>query len=125
MKTTNSDQPEFQIFLVEKGVVNENDLRDIETMTNNTNVSLGMIALNHGLLTSLEVKRIMKAQAETGKKFGEAAVELEILDEDQLRALLAEQATINFDVGEILVMKGRLSAKKLEEERQAFARRHA
>ena len=90
-------------------------------MKSNTNVSLGMIALNHGLLTSVEIKHILEAQAGSGKKFGEVAVELEILDEGQLRELVAEQARINFDVGEILVMKGRLSAKKLEEERRAFA----
>jgi hypothetical protein len=113
------------MYLVEKGVVKENDLRDVETMKSSTNVSLGMIALNHGLLTSVEIKHILQAQAGTGRKFGEVAVDLTILDEDQLRRLLAEHARINFDVGEILVMKGRLSAKKLEEERRAFTRRHA
>jgi hypothetical protein len=45
---------------------------------------------------------------------------LELLDEDQLGDLLEEQARINFDVGELLVLKGVLSARQMEEERRAF-----
>ena len=48
---------------------------------------------------------------------------MELLDEDQLRELLDEQKKINFDAGEILVLKGLLSPDQLKKERLAFERR--
>ena len=63
----------------------------------------------------------MKLFKTTGK-FGEVAIELKLLDHDQMQELLAEQKKVNLDPGEILVLKGRLSVEQLKKERRAFKR---
>ena len=91
-------------------------------MEDDMNISLGMIAVNRGLLTEAQVKKIIGVQRKTGKKFGQAALHLKLLKRAQIGELLAEQEEVNLDVGEILVLMGRLSVERLNKERRAFAR---
>ncbi len=66
----------FQDFLLRRGVIEKKDLHDVEKMKDDANVSLGIIALNRGLLTHEEVVEILETQSKTKKRFGQAAIQL-------------------------------------------------
>jgi len=66
----------FQEFLLKKGVIKQKDILAIEVARKDTNVSLGAIALNRGLLTSVEIRHVLDVQSKTAGKFGEVAIEL-------------------------------------------------
>jgi hypothetical protein len=92
-------------------------------MKDDMNISLGMVAMNRGLLTSGQIRKILDTEKETKKRFGQAALHLKFLNRAQLRELLSEQEQVNLDLGELLVLTGHLSFEQLQKERRAFARR--
>ncbi len=113
----------FLRFLLDRGVIDRAALPEIESKKADTNVSLGVIAINRGLLSAEQAEVIHDAQKGTGQKFGQTALRLRLLNRAQVRGLLAEQKKANLDAGDLLVLTGYLSSKQLEKERRAFARR--
>ncbi|RJP71562.1 MAG: hypothetical protein C4532_07320 [Candidatus Abyssobacteria bacterium SURF_17] len=116
------DSRAFQRFLLKRGVVNEDDVKEAESLRSDMNVSLGVVALNRGLLTVDEVKRILRSHKRTKKKFGQAALLLKLLTRAQVSELLVEQEKVNLDIGELFVLTGKLSHEQLQKARRAFAR---
>lgn len=55
------------------------------------NQSIGAILMDSGRLSAENAERILRLQKEQGKRFGEAAVELGLLDEDDIRFALSSQ----------------------------------
>jgi dsRNA-specific ribonuclease len=77
--------------------------------------AIGTLALEKGLLTAEQIKKILTEQKKTNLRFGEQAVAMGSLTETQVEALLQEQQVSHrVLLGEALVSKGYLTLETLE-----------
>jgi len=113
---------DFLRYLRKRGIISSEDFDIALSMRKDTNVSLGIIAVNRGWLSTDQVKQVLALQREMKIKFGQAALRQQFLDRKQLRALLAEQKRVNLPPEEILVFLGRLTHQQLLNEQRVYAR---
>ncbi|MGQ0654113.1 MAG: chain length determinant protein tyrosine kinase EpsG [Betaproteobacteria bacterium] len=63
----------------------------IEGVTRNTGRHIGAILIDEGKLTASDAEQVLKRQRELGWRFGEAAIELNLITDSDLRQALAKQ----------------------------------
>lgn len=110
----------FGEFLVERGFVTDDALRDALAHQAAVNVPLGALALSKGLLSERQVLLVHTEQRRTDRRFGELAVQMGFLQRAQLDELLREQSEARILIGEALVQKGHLTREALEDAFQAY-----
>jgi hypothetical protein len=115
-------EADFLQYLRKRGIISLEDFETVLTMRKDTNVSLGIIAINRGWLSAEQVKQVLALQKKMKIKFGQVALRQQFLDRKQLRALLAEQKRVNLPPEEILVFLGRLTPQQLLDEQRVYAR---
>jgi len=83
----------FARFLVQRGeITGEAADRFITWVSRSARVPIGMIAVGHGLISGAQIDDILDRQSESGMRFGEAAVDMGLLTDDQVETLLDIQA---------------------------------
>ena len=106
----------FGQFLLERGVINREQLLQALELQRQSNPLLGEIAERMGLLNATDVRRINDQQRREDKRFGDIAVALGLLDEAQVGRLIAKQQASRKLFGEILLEIGALDADTLGRE---------
>lgn len=106
-------------YLVEKGVIKEDEAKRFVESFETHSEKLGALALKENLLTNEQVEKIHEMQKGIDKKFGEIAVDTGMLTKDQLSYLIKRQRE-KVPVFDYLVEKNVLSAKKAEELKNSF-----
>jgi hypothetical protein len=106
----------FGQFLLEKGVLDKDQLLRALEIQRTSNPMLGEIAEQLGLLGAADARRINEKQKREDKRFGDIATELGLLTTSQVDALLAEQKNRRKLFGEILVEEGMLTREALAAE---------
>lgn len=77
------------------------------------NEPIGRSAMLHGLLTAVDVDRILTAQSQSGGYFGEIAIRIGLLTEHDVRVLLAGQnIRCCLELAETLALSKKLSIKE-------------
>ncbi|MBN2288249.1 MAG: hypothetical protein JXQ83_02880 [Candidatus Glassbacteria bacterium] len=104
----------FGEYLVEKGLITEDQLDDALAIQHAINRRLGTIATMDDIITVAELYDILDRQHMLGSPFGETAKLLHLITDRQLTDLLKRQQREKMKVGEILV--GLLYLQKLEME---------
>lgn len=104
----------FGHYLLNKDMVTPGQLADVLDFLDSVHIKLGVLAMNAGLLTSIQIKEIQLAQSKIDKKFGELAVEMGFLNAGQVEDLLATQEKGHLLLGQALLDKGYLSLEQLE-----------
>jgi CheY-specific phosphatase CheX len=103
----------FGQFLIVRGEIDAGQIREALILMASRNRSLGQIAVDEGILQSLDVARVHAAQRSRDVAFGDLCVELRLLTASQLVELLRTQHENRLRIGEALVELGHLEADRL------------
>jgi CheY-specific phosphatase CheX len=104
----------FGQYLVEKGIVSSDYVRQAIELQESVNLSVGETAVKLGLLTDADVERINRAQRTEDLRFGDMAIKLGVLTDDQFQQILATQKKNHLYIGEAIVKVGGLKETDLE-----------
>ena len=112
----------FGQFLLEKGAITTEQLKDALEYQRQLTVKIGELAVNKGLISKKEAEFINLEQRRTDKLFGELAVELGFLTPEQLEKLIIIHQNNHIYLGQVLIEKGYLDKKQLTEFLDEFHR---
>lgn len=101
-------------YLLQKGIVNQDQLFTAMSRLSQTHVKLGTIAIHEGLMTAKEVDECLYVQTREDKRFGEIAVNRGYLSDEQVNDLLSKQTPDYILLGQNLVEDGAFSYEELE-----------
>lgn len=110
----------FGGFLLNKGEIGEYDLERALRYQRVEHVAIGVLAVREKYLSDRQLCDIKGYQRERGGLFGEIAIELGLLCENGVNALLMMQEENNNRIGEILVMFGAVRRDEMEYHLQKF-----
>ncbi len=105
----------FGQFLIENGVVDSDQIRAALKLMEEENRSLGTLAEAGGILTAEEAVKVNAQQRTCDVPFGELAVEMGLLSEEQVEYLLGFQEQTRLRIGQALVRQGALANDRLLE----------
>ncbi len=106
----------FGEFLVNKGIVEENAVLDALNFQRKEGIPVGKIALKEKMLTWKQIYQVLNAQFDTTKRFGEVAIELGFLVEEEVNRLLEIQKKLRLPLGKILVKLEKIDDETLDRE---------
>lgn len=109
-------------FLLMRGRVSKKDIDQACRMQLVNNHMVGVLAVDHGLLTPVELEEILRHQTEMvpHPRFGEVAIGLGHLSRVELEGLLEIQAENRLRIGEVLVLQSCLTEQELLAELSAY-----
>lgn len=110
----------FGKYLVNKGVISNEDYRSLIEEQLGTRVKLGTIAVAEGLLTVEQAEKVNRIQKQHDKRFGDVAVEKGYLTEAQVEGLLKQQGNPYMQFLEVLLDSEKITISQLDEEFAAF-----
>ena len=114
-------QNPFVQFLIERDLVSAGVARQLTEKNRFVREPIGMIAAGHGLLHPNQIDVILDQQRQCKKRFGELAVELGYLTDDQVKTLLKiQEFRTAADVGEALALANVFSCEDLARYLGAF-----
>jgi len=96
----------FGQFLIEQGAINAEHIRAALKLMEEENRSLGTLAEAGGILTPEEAAKVNAQQRFCDAPFGELAVEMGLLSEEQVDYLLGFQEQTRLRIGQALVRLG-------------------
>lgn len=106
----------FGQFLLEKGLIDKDQLLSALEAQRASNPVLGEMAVSLGLLTPDQAEKINEHQRREDRRFGDIAQALGFLTEAQVDELLARQKAERKLFGEILLEQGALTRAQLDTE---------
>ena len=101
-------------YLLQKGIVTQDQLFNAMARLSQTHIKLGTIAIHEGLMTANEVDECLYIQTREDKRFGEIAVSRGYLSDEQVSELLSKQTPDYILLGQNLVEDGVISYEDLE-----------
>lgn len=104
----------FGNFLINKGVINTEQLMEAIKISASTHQKLGTLAIHAGYMSANEVEDVYIMQTHYDKRFGELAIKLGYLTQKQIDELLEFQLPDFMKLGQVLVEKGWISNVDLE-----------
>jgi hypothetical protein len=110
----------FGKYLVERGLINEQQLLEALEAQRSMRPSIGRIAFERGVLDLDQVVAVMEAQAQSPLRFCALAVELGYMTTAQRDELLAEQEQGRVPLGQVLASLGTVPADELEAALDAY-----
>lgn len=108
----------FGKYLVERGVITEQQLLEALDAQRSLRPSIGRLAFELGVLDLDQVVTVMEAQAKSPLRFCALAVELGLMTPEQREALLAEQEQRRVPLGQVLARL--VPADAIEEALEAY-----
>jgi hypothetical protein len=103
----------FGQYLIEQGVVDSDNIRAALKLMDEENRSLGELAEAGGILTAEEAAKVNAQQRYCDIPFGELAVEMGLLSEEQVDYLIGFQDQTRLRIGQALVRLGYLPNGRL------------
>ncbi len=106
----------FGEYLVAEGRLREEQLTRALAEQKRRQVPLGLLAIHSGLMVPEQVHRVLRTQSHRRiwRRFGDLAVELDLLDAGSLQQLLRNQAGSCPRLGELLTDQGVLDGDELD-----------
>jgi len=104
----------FGNYLLNKGLIDSDRLREAIDLQNSTHLKLGVLAINAGYMDAAQVDEIHEKQKQVDKKFGELAVQMNYLTNIQVEELLSTQKTGSLLLGQALIDKGYMTLEQLQ-----------
>ncbi len=104
----------FGQYLLERGLINSEQLLKSVEYQKSVNLSLEQMFINKGLLSENQVKKIHALQQnDLNREFGETVIERGFLTKEVLEGILKEQKENRLYIGECLVKIGAISPEQL------------
>lgn len=110
----------FGKYLVNKGLLTNEDYRALINKQLNVRAKLGTIAVAEGLMTVERAEKVNRLQKQHDKRFGDVAVEKGYLTETQVEELLKKQGNPYMQFLEALLDSGKITVSQLDTEFAAF-----
>ncbi len=101
-------------YLLQKGIVTQEQLFHAMSRLSQTHIKLGTIAIHESLMTANEVDECLYIQTREDKRFGEIAVERGYLTDQQVADLLSKQTPDYILLGQTLVEDNVITYEDLE-----------
>ena len=112
---------QFGIYLVENGVLTAEDFVEALKLQLCGRPPLGALAIRQRRLSCRQAFAVLKAQVDSPEtRFGETAVKLGFLTDEDIAMLLIEQARCGSTFRDVLVEHRFLSSQEVEEHHRAF-----
>ncbi len=105
----------FGQYLIEQGVVDSDQIRAALKLMDQENRSLGELAEAGGILTTEEAEKVNAQQRYCDLPFGELAVDMCLLSEEQVEYLIGFQEQTRLRIGQALVRLGFLPNERLHQ----------
>ena len=108
----------FGEMVVEMGFITEDQLNEVIELQKQGRAKLGQVMKNHRLLTDEQIERVLNYQLEDkglGKMFGDCAVELGFITENQVIEVLRYQKSSKGVLGNMLIEKGYITADQRDQ----------
>lgn len=115
----------FGHYLLNKGLINTEQLKDALALQAETHVKLGVLSVNEGYMTPSQVEEVHEKQKQIDKRFGEIAIELGFLTEEQLDQLLSGQKQNHLILGQALVDLGVLNIDQFSTAINNYKKEHS
>ena len=106
----------FGDYLVRQNIIREKDLTQTLEMQKIDRIPLGQLALQKGLIDNKALFRILSRQRKVegrNQTFGQLAIQLGYLSQEQVNELLKMQSQTNRLLGELLVSQGLVSQMEM------------
>lgn len=114
----------FVEYLISRDLVSAGVARQLVEHSRTPRDPVGMIAVAHGLLLPDQIDLILDEQRQSGERFGEAAVRLGFVTEDQVGLLLkVQELRAAAEIGEALVLAGVLEFEEMAQDLGGFLMR--
>jgi len=110
----------FGHYLFDEGLLTNEQLVEAIDYQAKCNLSLGKLAVREDYITAAEADKINDKQRSLDKRFGEVAIELGLLSDEQIESLLAIQKKEKIFFGEILLRKNFLDEQTLNKALEEF-----
>lgn len=105
----------FGEFLIRKNVIDSFALvQALNIQRRRGLIPLGEIALHDKLISAENLLNILDIQSNTGRRFGDIALEFGYLTESQINVLCKKQMQLHSHIGEILVEMNKIKADELD-----------
>lgn len=104
----------FGNFLINKGIIDTEQLMEALKIQASTHQKLGTLAIHAGYMSANEVEDVYIMQTHYDKRFGELAIQLGYLTQKQVNELLELQLPDYMKLGQVLVDKNLISNVELE-----------
>ncbi|MED4353952.1 hypothetical protein P9265_16665 [Schinkia azotoformans] len=115
----------FGHYLLNKGLINTEQLKEALELQAETHVKLGVLSVNAGYMTPFQVEEVHEKQKQIDKRFGEIAIELGFLTEKQLDQLLSGQKQNHLILGQALVDLGILNIDQFSTALSNYKKEHS
>ncbi len=102
-------------YLIDKGLITQEQFRDLLLDQQKVRVKLGLIAVAEGLMSQDETDRVNRLQTVMDKRFGDIAVEKGYLTEGQVSSLLKKQGNAYLAFAQALENQQLLTVEQLEQ----------
>ena len=113
----------FGKYLVERGLLTEEQLLEALEQQRTMRPSIGRLALEHRLLDLDQVVEVIERQATSPMRFCALAVELGFLTPAQREELLVAQSEAHTPLGQVLAATGALPIDVLEDSLERYLER--
>lgn len=115
----------FGHYLLNKGLINTEQLKDALALQSETHVKLGVLSVNAGYMTPSQVDEVHEKQKQVDKRFGEIAIEFGYLTDAQLDQLLSGQKQNHLILGQALVDLGVLNIDQFSTALNNYKKEHS
>lgn len=110
----------FGQYLLQKGILTEEQLLSILEIQSAVNRKIGQIAVDEGLMLPEKIETVLKVQKRINKYFGQLAIQMGLLTRDQLTYLLERQQERYIHMDEILRREQILPEEVISKELETF-----
>jgi hypothetical protein len=104
----------FGQYLLNKGILNHIQLREVLQSEQSVKVKLGVLAVNTGLMTAAQVEEVHNLQWVKDQKFGELAIQQGYLTSAQVDQLLESQQEGHLTIMQAITDKGYMTLVAVE-----------
>lgn len=105
----------FGHFLLNKEIVTPAQLQSAMDQVHTTHLKLGILSVNAGYMTAPQAVEVHQMQTRVDKRFGELAIELGYLNDDQLEHLLASQKESHLVLAQALIDQGAITLEQFSD----------
>lgn len=99
----------FGNYLLNKGLVDTEQLADALAVQKQTRPRLGVLAINAGYMTAEQVDKVHAEQQRVDKRIGDIACDMGFLTHEQVEELLSSQGAAHLRLGQALVNSGAMT----------------
>lgn len=114
----------FGRYLIEQNILSVEDFLSIRMELDKTRVKLGLIAVSEKLMTEAQADKVNSRQQVVDKKFGDIAIEMGLLSQIQVERLLALQGNQYMQFCQCVVDKELMTLKEIEEALEGYQKKN-